>query len=56
VTVFAGMERKRSRRRASSSKPTARAAAGRAAKDGKLVKMIQRQDIEGKDPAMVARR
>ena len=24
-------------------------------KDGKLVKMIQRQDIEGKDPAMIAK-
>jgi putative YphP/YqiW family bacilliredoxin len=24
-------------------------------KDGKLVKMIQRQDIEGKDPARVAK-
>jgi putative YphP/YqiW family bacilliredoxin len=56
VTVFAGMEREAVEKAREYFKPYRPSSPQIALlKDGKLVKMIQRQDIEGKDPAMVAK-
>ncbi len=56
VTVFAGMEREavaRAREYFEPYQPSSPQIA--LMKDGQLVKMIQRQDIEGKDPTAVAK-
>jgi putative YphP/YqiW family bacilliredoxin len=56
VTVFAGMETQAVEKAREFFKPYRPSSPQIALmKDGKLVKMIQRQDIEGKDPAMVAK-
>ena len=56
VTVFAGMEREAVEKAREHFKPYRPSSPQIGLlKDGKLVKMIQRQDIEGKDPAMVAK-
>ena len=56
VTVFAGMETAAVERAREFFKPYRPSSPQIALmKDGKLVKMLQRQDIEGKDPAMVAK-
>jgi putative YphP/YqiW family bacilliredoxin len=56
VTVFAGMETKAVEKAREYFKPYRPSSPQIGLlKDGKLVKMIQRQDIEGKDPATVAR-
>ena len=55
VTVFAGMEREATERAREYFKPYRPSSPQIALmKDGQLVKMIQRQDIEGKQPDMVA--
>ncbi len=56
VTVFAGMEAAataKAREHFAPYRPSSPQIA--LMKDGELVHMIQRQDIEGKDPAMVAK-
>jgi putative YphP/YqiW family bacilliredoxin len=56
VTVFAGMEAlavEKAREYFRPYRPSSPQIA--LMKDGKLVKMIQRQDIEGKDPAVIAK-
>lgn len=56
VTVFAGMETAAVERAREHFKPYRPSSPQIALmKDGKLVKMLQRQDIEGKDPSMIAR-
>lgn len=56
VTVFAGMETQAVEKAREYFKPYRPSSPQIALmKDGKLVKMIQRQDIEGKDPATVAK-
>ena len=56
VTVFAGMETQATEKAREFFKPYRPSSPQIAIlKDGKLVKMIQRQDIEGKQPADVAR-
>ena len=56
VTVFAGMETQAVEKAREYFKPHRPSSPQIALlKDGKLVKMIQRQDIEGKDPTMVAK-
>lgn len=56
VTVFAGMETAAVERAREHFKPYRPSSPQIALmKDGKLVKMIQRQDIEGKDPSLIAR-
>lgn len=55
VTVFAGMEREATARAREYFKPYRPSSPQIALmKDGQLVKMIQRQDIEGKQPQQVA--
>lgn len=55
-TVFAGMETQATEKAREFFKPYRPSSPQIALlKDGKLVKMIQRQDIEGKDPATVAK-
>jgi putative YphP/YqiW family bacilliredoxin len=55
-TVFAGMETAATERAREYFKPYRPSSPQIALlKDGKLVKMIQRQDIEGKDPQAVAK-
>ena len=56
VTVFAGMEPQAVEKAREYFKPYRPSSPQIALlKDGKLVKMIQRQDIEGKEPAAVAK-
>jgi putative YphP/YqiW family bacilliredoxin len=56
VTVFAGMETQAVEKAREYFKPYRPSSPQIALmKDGKLVKMIQRQDIEGKDPQLVAK-
>jgi putative YphP/YqiW family bacilliredoxin len=56
VTVFAGMETQAVEKAREFFKPYRPSSPQIAImKDGKLVKMIQRQDIEGKDPSLVAK-
>lgn len=56
VTVFAGMETQAVEKAREYFKPYRPSSPQIALmKDGKLVKMLQRQDIEGKDPASVAK-
>lgn len=56
VTVFAGMEQEATARAREYFKPYRPSSPQIALmKDGQLVKMIQRQDIEGKQPDAVAR-
>jgi putative YphP/YqiW family bacilliredoxin len=56
VTVFAGMEKDATERAREYFKPYRPSSPQIALmKDGQLVKMIQRQDIEGKQPDVVAR-
>ncbi len=56
VTVFAGMETQAVEKAREYFKPYRPSSPQIGLlKDGKLVKMIQRQDIEGKDPASVAK-
>ncbi len=56
VTVFAGMETQAVEKAREYFKPYRPSSPQIALmKDGKLVKMMQRQDIEGKDPATVAK-
>jgi putative YphP/YqiW family bacilliredoxin len=56
VTVFAGMETAAVEKAREYFKPYRPSSPQIALlKDGKLVKMIQRQDIEGKDPQAVAK-
>ena len=56
VTVFAGMEREAVEKAREYFKPYRPSSPQIALlKDGKLVKMIQRQDIEGKAPEQVAK-
>ena len=56
VTVFAGMETQAVEKAREFFRPYRPSSPQIALiKDGKLVKMIQRQDIEGKDPASVAK-
>ncbi|MFN0007806.1 MAG: BrxA/BrxB family bacilliredoxin [Planctomycetota bacterium] len=56
VTVFAGMETAAVEKAREYFKPYRPSSPQIALlKDGKLVKMIQRQDIEGKDPQMIAK-
>jgi len=56
VTVFAGMETAAVEKAREFFKPYRPSSPQIALlKDGKLVKMIQRQDIEGKDPARIAK-
>jgi putative YphP/YqiW family bacilliredoxin len=56
VTVFAGMETAATEKAREYFKPYRPSSPQIALlKDGKLVKMIQRQDIEGKDPHAVAK-
>jgi putative YphP/YqiW family bacilliredoxin len=56
VTVFAGMDTAAVERAREHFKPYRPSSPQIALmKDGKLVKMIQRQDIEGKDPATIAK-
>ena len=56
VTVFAGMEQAATARAREYFKPYRPSSPQIALmKDGKLVKMIQRQDIEGKQPDQVAK-
>jgi putative YphP/YqiW family bacilliredoxin len=56
VTVFAGMETQAVEKAREYFKPYRPSSPQIALmKDGKLVKMIQRQDIEGKDPALIAK-
>lgn len=56
VTVFAGMETQAVEKAREFFKPYRPSSPQIALmKDGKLVKLIQRQDIEGKDPALVAK-
>ena len=56
VTVFAGMETAAVEKAREYFKPYRPSSPQIALlKDGKLVKMIQRQDIEGKDPATIAK-
>jgi len=56
VTVFAGMETQAVEKAREFFKPYRPSSPQIGLlKDGKLVKMIQRQDIEGKDPAAVAK-
>ncbi|MBI5365213.1 MAG: BrxA/BrxB family bacilliredoxin [Planctomycetes bacterium] len=55
-TVFAGMDTQAVEKAREYFKPYRPSSPQIAIlKDGKLVKMLQRQDIEGKDPAMIAR-
>jgi putative YphP/YqiW family bacilliredoxin len=55
-TVFAGMETQATEKAREFFKPYRPSSPQIALlKDGKLVKMIQRQDIEGKEPALVAK-
>lgn len=55
VTVFAGMEKEATERAREYFKPYRPSSPQIALmKDGQLVKMIQRQDIEGKQPQQVA--
>ncbi len=55
VTVFAGMEQEATARAREYFKPYRPSSPQIALmKDGQLVKMIQRQDIEGKEPTAVA--
>ncbi len=55
VTVFAGMEREATERAREYFKPYQPSSPQIALmKDGQLVKMIQRQDIEGRQPEQVA--
>jgi putative YphP/YqiW family bacilliredoxin len=55
-TVFAGMETQAVEKAREFFKPYRPSSPQIALlKDGKLVKMIQRQDIEGREPAMVAK-
>ena len=56
VTVFAGMETQAVEKAREYFRPYRPSSPQMALlKDGKVVKMIQRQDIEGKDPAMIAK-
>jgi len=56
VTVFAGMETQAVERAREYFKPYRPSSPQIALlKDGKLVKMLQRQDIEGKDPGTIAK-
>ena len=56
VTVFAGMETQAVEKAREFFKPYRPSSPQIALfKDGKLVKMVQRQDIEGKDPATIAK-
>ncbi len=56
VTVFAGMEREAVARAREYFKPYQPSSPQIALmRDGKLVKMWQRHDIEGRDPAIIAR-
>jgi putative YphP/YqiW family bacilliredoxin len=56
VTVFAGMDLPAVEKAREYFKPYRPSSPQIALmKDGKLVKMFQRQDIEGKDPATIAR-
>ncbi len=56
-TVFAGMETQATEKAREYFKPYRPSSPQIALlKDGKLVKMIQRQDIEGNDPAAVAKK
>lgn len=56
VTVFAGMETQAVEKAREYFKPYRPSSPQIALmKDGQLVKMIQRQDIEGKDPALIAK-
>jgi putative YphP/YqiW family bacilliredoxin len=56
VTVFAGMETQAVEKAREYFKPYRPSSPQIALlKDGKVVKMIQRQDIEGKDPSMIAK-
>ena len=56
VTVFAGMETAAVEKAREYFKPYRPSSPQIALlKDGKLVKMIQRQDIEGKDPQTIAK-
>jgi putative YphP/YqiW family bacilliredoxin len=56
VSVFAGMETQAVEKAREYFRPYRPSSPQIALlKDGKLVKMIQRQDIEGKEPAMVAK-
>jgi putative YphP/YqiW family bacilliredoxin len=56
VTVFAGMETQAVEKAREYFRPYRPSSPQIALlKDGKLVKMIQRQDIEGKDPSIIAR-
>ena len=55
VTVFAGMETQAVEKAREYFKPYRPSSPQIALmKDGKLVKMIQRQDIEGQDPSLIA--
>lgn len=56
VTVFAGMEKEAVEKAREYFKPYRPSSPQIALiKDGKLVKMLQRQDIEGRDPASIAK-
>ncbi|MFN0245016.1 MAG: BrxA/BrxB family bacilliredoxin [Planctomycetota bacterium] len=56
VTVFAGMEKEAVEKAREYFKPYRPSSPQIALiKDGKLVKMLQRQDIEGRDPAAIAK-
>jgi putative YphP/YqiW family bacilliredoxin len=55
-TVFAGMEREATEKAREYFKPFRPSSPQIALlKDGKLVKMVQRQDIEGRDAATIAK-
>jgi putative YphP/YqiW family bacilliredoxin len=56
VTVFAGMEREATAKAREYFKPYQPSSPQIALmKDGKVVKMLQRHDIEGKDPAVIGK-